>query len=252
MALPAKLSPYIKCMGLGNRKFQTKLSHCMTLDELPCKLLRSPSVKQTWYQHLTHRNVIRLCSNVPSSDRSPPTIHTDVPQSCSRMFAFIKQLSTQSFFPICKLYFSLLNYLYVLLLPPTGGSDPQGLIISILLTPWIQLTSTGCGTLEELRKWLQFRWMNVKYIKHLVKYLAYNFSTQVGADTVITGVVTFVAGATITVPWERNIFWSWGRAQHESFSEEAKTLFNDCISSFKNQNAPMSDFSSALNTLVPW
>ena len=68
------------------------------------------------------------------------------------------------------------------------------------------------------------------------------------ADIIITAVVMFVvAGAIITIPWERNNFFFWAGAglqpiQYEFSSEKAKTPLSDCISSFKNQNASKSDF----------
>lgn len=69
------------------------------------------------------------------------------------------------------------------------------------------------------------------------------------ADIIITVVAMgFVAGAIITIPWERNnFFFFWVGAglqpiQYEFFSERAKTLLSDYISSFKNQNASKSDF----------
>lgn len=69
---------------------------------------------------------------------------------------------------------------------------------------------------------------------------------------VITVVTVVAASVIITIFGERNFFWAGAGlqpAQYESASEEATTLFSDCISSFKNQNAPMSDFFQAP---IPW
>lgn len=87
----------------------------------------------------------------------------------------------------------------------------------------------------------------MKY-KHLVKCLVYIISTSIVGGIVIAIVVIVVAASVIiTIYWERNVLLSWHGAPTipSSFPEKAKTLLSDWISSFKNQNAPMSDFFQA-------
>lgn len=76
---------------------------------------------------------------------------------------------------------------------------------------------------------------------------------HVRGEGIITAAIGAVgAGAIITISWETNTFFGAGSGlrptKHKSFSgEEAKTPPSDCICSFTNRNAPMSDFFRALD-----
>lgn len=77
-------------------EFKTQLGRCTNLNELSCNLLRFSSVKEGLYSKIIRNRTQARCPLL--WEVSPDHSHLCCPSSCSHNFAFIKLLSSRSFF----------------------------------------------------------------------------------------------------------------------------------------------------------